>query len=342
MAKVTVIKKAKRPGNKKIFREAPYPRHALNAILRLPRAIDENNAGHPCTDQQLAEFSGFGFHGPFKSMLGSALKYTVLERPEPGKVAISEIGRRILHPRTEDEEIQSKRDAIQAAPQFREVLNHYSGKKIPEDRFFHNTLRDDYKVPEAKMTEFTGVLFENLKSVSLLSESNGEYSVVDVDGLRSKQKGSLIEIVEGDECFVMMPFGNPVGHHYEKLFVPAIKEAGLVPRRADDGIFGSGRIMEQIWTGVERAKVLIAELTDRNPNVFYELGIAHALKKPVVLVAAQIDDVPSDLRHVRVVLYNRFDPFWGDLVKREVTRNLQLAHSDPQFVFDAHRLPQRT
>ena len=46
--------------------------------------------------------------------------------------------------------------------------------------------------------------------------------------------------------------------------------------------------------------MLVAELTSRNPNVFYELGIAHALKKPVVLVSATEDDVPFDVRHIRV------------------------------------------
>ena len=58
--------------------------------------------------------------------------------------------------------------------------------------------------------------------------------------------------------------------------------------------------MDQVFTGISAAKVLVAELTMRNPNVFYELGLAHALKKPVVLVSSNEDDVPFDLHHIRV------------------------------------------
>jgi hypothetical protein len=52
---------------------------------------------------------------------------------------------------------------------------------------------------------------------------------------------------------------------------------------------------DQIWRGINNSKVLIAELTTRNVNVFYELGLAHALQKPVVLVASNEPDVPFDL-----------------------------------------------
>jgi len=44
--------------------------------------------------------------------------------------------------------------------------------------------------------------------------------------------------------------------------------------------------LDQVWSGINAAKVLVAEMTTRNPNVFYELGLAHALKKPVVLVSS--------------------------------------------------------
>ena len=80
----------------------------------------------------------------------------------------------------------------------------------------------------------------------------------------------------------MMPFAAPLGEYYSKIYEPAIEKAGLKAVRADDDIFGTGKIIDQIWSGINSAKVLIAELTSRNPNVYYELGLAHALKKPVV------------------------------------------------------------
>jgi len=55
-------------------------------------------------------------------------------------------------------------------------------------------------------------------------------------------------------------------------------------------------IMQQIWVYILNARVLIAELTGKNPNVFYELGLAHAQGKDVILLTQSINDVPFDLR----------------------------------------------
>ena len=88
--------------------------------------------------------------------------------------------------------------------------------------------------------------------------------------------------------------------------------------------------MDQIWTGINTAKVLVAELTKRNPNVFYELGLAHALRKPVVLVAGDKDDVPFDLQHIRVIYYEMSDPFWGQKLIDKVSENVLSALKNPE------------
>ena len=85
---------------------------------------------------------------------------------------------------------------------------------------------------------------------------------------------------------MVMPFAGAVGGYFQQIYEPAIKKAGLLAVRADADIFGTGKIIDQIWSGINAAKVLVAELTTRNPNVFYELGLAHALNKPVVLVSS--------------------------------------------------------
>ena len=84
----------------------------------------------------------------------------------------------------------------------------------------------------------------------------------------------------------------------------------MQPVRADAEIFGTGKIIDQVWGGINAAKVLVAELTIRNTNVFYELGLAHALNKPVVLISSNEPDVPFDLQHIRVIYYDVTDPFW--------------------------------
>jgi hypothetical protein len=126
----------------------------------------------------------------------------------------------------------------------------------------------------------------------------------------------------------MMPFGSWYDRYYQDIYVPAIRDAGFEPVRADE-LFSTGSVVEQIWEQIEKSKVLLAELTDKNANVFYELGLAHAAGKPVVFTAGRVDDVPFDLRHLRVIVYETREPLWADKLQRLITDYLRNAAKDP-------------
>jgi hypothetical protein len=51
------------------------------------------------------------------------------------------------------------------------------------------------------------------------------------------------------------------------------------------------------------ARLIVADCTDRNPNVFYEIGLAHTIGKPTILLTQKSEDVPFDLRHLRYIEY---------------------------------------
>ncbi len=106
--------------------------------------------------------------------------------------------------------------------------------------------------------------------------------------------------VEPGTCFVLMPFAP----EFDLVF-DAIKEslAGMmVCTRADDLLLGES-ILERILLGIATSELLIADLTGRNPNVFYELALAHTRTKNVLLLARDIDDVPFDLQ---AFFYHRY------------------------------------
>jgi|SRR5690348_2716218 len=124
-----------------------------------------------------------------------------------------------------------------------------------------------------------------------------------------------------ETCFVISPFGDPFDKYFSSIIRPAIENSGLYAVRGDS-LYRPTTIVDDIWNGIKNAKILIAELTGRNPNVFYELGLAHAISKPVVLISQSIDDVPFDLRGIRVILYDKDDPQWGDLLKANIERSL--------------------
>ena len=107
-----------------------------------------------------------------------------------------------------------------------------------------------------------------------------------------------------------------IERYYTKVFSPAIAAAGLKSSRADS-IFRAGDVVRHMAADILRARVLLAELSTLNANVYYEVGLAHCLLKPTVLVAQSVDVVPFDLRGGRVIIYDREDPFWGNSLVRE-------------------------
>ena len=113
------------------------------------------------------------------------------------------------------------------------------------------------------------------------------------------------DIDEKGKCFVVMPFNDlDLEVVYEDFVKPVIEnECGLVCERGDD-VFGSNIIMDDILKSIRSAKIILADLTRKNANVFYEVGICHAFNKAVLLLSQSIDDVPFDLRHRRVLLYD--------------------------------------
>jgi hypothetical protein len=111
--------------------------------------------------------------------------------------------------------------------------------------------------------------------------------------------------IDSKRCFTVMPFNSvELNDVYEYFIKPAIEnKCDLNCIRGDD-VFGSNIIMDDIRESIENSRLIIADLTGRNPNVFYEVGIAHTLKKDVLLISQTLDDVPFDLRHMRVLIYD--------------------------------------
>jgi len=340
-AKKATKKKTTKTGSvPKTSARAKYPRHSLDKALRIPKAILEQNAGKDCTDKNAAGYLGLkSAKGPFAVEISSALKYGLLERPKAGRLALTDLAKRILRPQEPSDEVDALREAVLKAPDVSVVYGHYRGENLPDDKFFNNALIDTFKIPKDKIAEFKDVFFETLNKAQLLQERDGKQRVVDfakgveataASDERLKRIGKDVVVDANDTCFVMMPFTDPHGGYYSSIYEPAIRKAGLKPVRADNEIFGTGKIMNQVWSGIKTAKVLVAELTTKNPNVFYELGLAHALKKPVVLVSSNEKDVPFDLQHIRVIYYDVNDPFWGNKLLEKVAENILSALKNPE------------
>ena len=104
------------------------------------------------------------------------------------------------------------------------------------------------------------------------------------------------------KCFIQMPFDSRFDGIWLTVIKPTIESLDDECLRTDD-FFTVGSILADIFNSIERADYIIADLTLHNPNVYYELGYAHALKKKVVLITQDLSSLPFDLRHQRVIVY---------------------------------------
>ncbi|MEZ9042657.1 hypothetical protein [Vibrio sp. 10N.247.311.47] len=106
--------------------------------------------------------------------------------------------------------------------------------------------------------------------------------------------------VENDLVSIMMPFAGFDDVH--QGIVRACKQAGYRSQRADD-IWEHSTILQDIFSLIYRSKIVIADFSGRNPNVMYEVGIAHTLGKIVIPISQTLEHIPSDLHGHRIQTY---------------------------------------
>jgi hypothetical protein len=123
------------------------------------------------------------------------------------------------------------------------------------------------------------------------------------------------------KCFVIMPFGDEkrdpqsrrqFDHIYEHWIKPAVEavtvsDGSHLECHRGDSDNRPGEIIRHVVEGLSESDMVIADLTGRNANVFYELGVRHALRDNTVIIAQDLDDIPFDLRGLRAIPY-RYDP----------------------------------
>lgn len=107
--------------------------------------------------------------------------------------------------------------------------------------------------------------------------------------------------VQKDLAFVLTPFHMDYIQTYEIIRSTCIK-AKMVSMKGDEE-FVPKDVLQHIVKCIVKSRIVIANLNGRNPNVFYELGIAHALNKPTILIAHINTEVPFDLKNQYLVLY---------------------------------------
>ena len=161
------------------------------------------------------------------------------------------------------------------------------------------------------------VIYENRISLDMPHDfefSRNHWAVKDIDLYRfllrnvrpRRQRPAVFQISEHEKIeptlvSAMMPFDAAFSEVYESIRFAA-ESAGLRCRRADD-IWEHAAIIQDVVSLIDHSRIVICDCSSRNPNVFYEAGIAHTLGREVILITQSEHDIPFDLRHLRYIKY---------------------------------------
>lgn len=170
----------------------------------------------------------------------------------------------------------------------------------------------------------------NLLQIDDFEFSRNHWAIKDADLFKALYTGKL----ESNPCpSVFNLTGKPINKNliafmmpFDALFRDVYDEAkaeleavGFQCNRADD-IWNNQHILDDIIELIETAAVVVCDLSKRNPNVFYEAGIAHTLGKEVILLTQSDDDVPFDLRSIRYIKYLNNDQGRQEMIKHLIDR----------------------
>jgi hypothetical protein len=130
------------------------------------------------------------------------------------------------------------------------------------------------------------------------------------------------------DAFVAMPYGEPWSKDVEKTIV-AVGKKHQFNCVVSKHLRKPGSIIEQVWQDIRKSEVLVADLTGRNPNVYYELGLAQALGKPCILLLQKGKRMPFDIGLQRCI---RYDPNDKGHLKAELSSAFR--EVPPRYKFD--------
>ncbi len=332
-AKKTGRKKPAKKAAKKDIKKAPkatrnYPIITIEKCLLIAQKIKELNGGNPWSPKEVADAIGIRETNKLYSYTAASRDFGFTIGTSSSKeISLTDFGRATVYAPNPEVEHKMKVESFLKIEIFKNVLDYYKGSVLPEMKYLSNTLEDKFKLNPEFHEEFSKVFSENCKDLNIttgnpLDEVTGDTlvrqqpSTVIVGEAKKGTKGKL-------KAFVIMPFTekSPVRSSgffkevLESLLVPAGIEAGFTVETANKQ--GSDVIQSTIINDLLEADLVIADLTDHNPNVLFELGMRMANDKPIALIktkdTGKIFDVDNMLR---VYEYNQ--NLWKSTIEADI------------------------
>jgi hypothetical protein len=337
-------KPAAKLGNKKPVNTKPevrrsprsFPAVTLEEALRIPTVIKVNNGGNSWSPEEVAQAVGWSAkRTEFFYLAGGSAAYGLTSGGwKAPKIELTALGREIVYPGDPMTERTKKLEAFLSIEVFAKVLQYYKGSDLPEMRYLGNTLERNFSIPREQHEDFSRIFRANCDYLGVekgySSEQPSGSTALNGAGIKppSPPSPSSITLAEPEQgstltAFVIMPFVERDLLHSQGFFsevlksliTPAAREAGFIVKTANR--HGSDVIQSTIINDLLAADLVIADLTEHNPNVLFELGVRMADDLPVCLIKAtgtgQIFDVDNMLR-----VYPYSSNLWASTIEKDL------------------------
>lgn len=309
-----------------------FPRATLEDAIRIPQVLKDKNGGNPWSPEDLAKALELSkATNTFFYMAAAARDFGLTEGGrDSAQIALTDLGRDLVYAPSKDTEAELKRKAFQNIDLFVRVLGYYKGSRLPEMKYLGNTLEREFGIHRDHHEEFSELFKKNCDYLGIGEGFGSANGSVDPSGASAGDAGAPRDTVTlaepesetGLKCFVIMPFRErtekyPLGFFDEvlrSLIAPAGRRAGFTVETANRQ--GTEVIHSTIINDLLDADLVVADLTEHNPNVLFELGMRMAHDRPVALIRAKgtgpVFDVDNMLR-----VYE-YDPnLWASTVERD-------------------------
>ncbi len=305
-----------------------FPRATLEQALKIPYAIKEHNGGNPWEPEEIRKAIGAGTGGNAYFYLTAASRDygLTIGTTSAIKIELADLGRDLVYAPNAETEKNFKLKAFLNVDVFKRVLEYYKGSNLPEMRYLGNTLQREFDLAPETHEEFSRIFRENCQYLGITS------GVPTADAEASNESGAsaapgTVTLAEAGgsslKAFVIMPFVERDSKHspgffqevLRSLVTPAAKESKFTVRTANRQ--GSDLIQSTIVNDLLEADLVIADLTEHNPNVMFELGVRMAEDKPVVLIKAKGTGPLFDVDNMLRVF--EYDPnLWQTTVEKDL------------------------
>jgi hypothetical protein len=310
----------------------PYPVIPFEQALRIGQGITDFGAGHPMKRDTLLEKLELPINQPTKDLITASTKYGITtgahDAPE---LKLTEDGVKATAPTTSLERSNARiKLAITNIEPFKKLYDKFAGGKMPAVEAMRDSLDD---MNEGDRAPCVDIFVQNAKFVGILQTKEGAEFIASLEDAATKTFAPTVAIpqlatlpvnqpVTGEDfdtvCFFIAPIGADDSEHrrHSDAILASYVEKALAtvePRlrvvRADK-ITQPGMITKQVLEYLLKSRLVVADLSYHNPNVFYELAVRHVTGKPVIHIKRTSDAIPfdnKDFRTIDIAFADKFD-----------------------------------